>query len=40
MERGIYQTKNEIIYQEIKGDIIDGKYKPNERIVISEVARE
>ena len=40
MERGIYQTKSEIIYQEIKGDIIDGKYKPNERIVISEVARE
>ena len=40
MVRGVYQTKSEIIYQEIKGDIIDGKYKPNERIVISEVARE
>ena len=40
MARGIYQTKSEIIYQEIKGDIINGKYKPNERIVISEVARE
>jgi DNA-binding GntR family transcriptional regulator len=40
MERGIYQTKSEIIYQEIKEDIINGKYKPNERIVISDVARE
>ena len=40
MAREIYQTKSDIIYQEIKADIIDGKYKPNERIVISEVARE
>ena len=40
MERRIYQTKSEIIYQEIKEDIINGKYKPNERIVISDVARE
>jgi len=40
MGRGIYQTKSEIIYQEIKEDIINGKYKPNERIVISDVARE
>jgi DNA-binding GntR family transcriptional regulator len=40
MEKGIYQTKSEIIYQEIKEDIINGKFKPNERIVISDVARE
>jgi DNA-binding GntR family transcriptional regulator len=40
MERRIYQTKSEIIYQEIKDDIINGKYKPNERMVISEVAKE
>ena len=40
MEKGIYQTKSEIIYQEIKEDIINGKYKPEERIVISDVARE
>jgi DNA-binding GntR family transcriptional regulator len=40
MEKRIYQTKSEIIYQEIKEDIINGKYKPNERIVISDVARE
>lgn len=40
MERGIYQTKSEIIYQAIKADIINGKYKPDERIVISDVARE
>lgn len=40
MEKGIYQTKSEIIYQEIKEDIINGKYKPKERIVISDVARE
>ena len=40
MAKGIYRTKSEIIYQEIKEDIINGKYKPNERIVISDVARE
>ena len=40
MERRVYQTKSEIIYQEIKDDIINGKFKPNERMVISEVARE
>lgn len=39
MRRGAFKTKSDIIYQELKADIIDGKYKPEERIVISEVAR-
>ena len=34
-----FQTKSDIIYQELKQDIIDGKIKPRERIVISEVAK-
>lgn len=40
MGKRVYQTKSDIIYQEIKKDIINGKYKPNERIVISEIAKE
>ena len=40
MERVNFQTKSDIIYQELKNDIISGKYKPDERIVISEIAKE
>src|SRR4030042_6618462 len=35
-----FQTKNQIIYQDLKKAIIGGKFKPMERIVISEVARQ
>jgi DNA-binding GntR family transcriptional regulator len=35
-----FQTKNQIIYQALKKAIIGGKYKPMERMVISEMARE
>jgi DNA-binding GntR family transcriptional regulator len=34
-----FQTKSDIIYQELKQDIIKGKFKPRERIVISKVAK-
>jgi len=39
MRRVAFKTKSDIIYQELKADIIDGKYEPGERIVISEVAK-
>ncbi|MEW6667701.1 MAG: GntR family transcriptional regulator [Thermodesulfobacteriota bacterium] len=35
-----FQTKNQFIYEALKKAIIGGKYKPMERIVISEIARE
>ena len=34
-----FQTKNQVIYQALKKDIISGKFKPGQRIVISEIAR-
>ena len=40
MEKINFQTKSDIIYQELKQDIINGKYKPRERIVISSVAKQ
>jgi DNA-binding GntR family transcriptional regulator len=40
MKKATYQTKSDIIYEEIKNDIINGRYEPNERIIISEVARQ
>jgi len=35
-----FQTKSKLIYEELKKDIISGKYKPNERIIISDIAKE
>jgi len=40
MEKITFQTKSDIIYQELKQDIISGRYKPRERIVISSVAKQ
>lgn len=39
MEKITFQTKSDFIYQELKQDIISGRYKPRERIVISSVAK-
>ena len=35
-----YKSKVEIIYENIKKDIISGVYKPGDRIVISKVAKQ
>lgn len=35
-----YLTKSEAIYSELKSAIIDGRYKPQDRIAISEIAKE
>jgi len=40
MEKITFQTKSDIIYQELKHDIISGRYKPRERVVISGVAKQ
>lgn len=34
-----FQTKSEILYQKFKRSILDGAYKPGQRIVISEIAK-
>ena len=39
MEKLKFQTKSDGVYQELKQEIINGKYKPQERIIISEVAK-
>jgi DNA-binding GntR family transcriptional regulator len=36
----VFQTKTQHIYQALKTAIIGGKYKPMERIVISQISRE
>ena len=33
MDRFNFQTKSDVIYQELKRDIVSGKYKPRERSV-------
>lgn len=35
-----YQTKSKIIYTELRKDIINGKYKPNQRIIIANISKE
>ncbi len=35
-----FKTKNQIIYEALKEDIINGKYEPQQRIIISQVAKE
>ena len=37
MEKLEFKTKSEIIYFELKQSIISGKYKPGQRIIISEL---
>lgn len=34
-----FQTKGEMIYQEFKSSILNGMYKPGQRIVISEIVK-
>ncbi len=40
MKRIIFETKSNLIYQQMKRDITNGRYKPQQRIVISQVAKE
>lgn len=40
MERPQFRTKSEIIYQELKRGILSGRYKPQQRIITSEIAKE
>jgi len=40
MRKKIYQTKSEIIYEALKENIITGKYKPKQRLILSEIARD
>jgi len=40
MERPIFRTKSKIIYEELKKGILNGTYKPQQRIITSEVAKE
>ena len=40
MERPQFRTKSEIIYQELKRGILSGTYRPQQRIITSEVAKE
>ena len=40
MTREPYLTKSQIAYSAIKEDIVTGKYKPNQRIVVSRVAKQ
>jgi DNA-binding GntR family transcriptional regulator len=35
-----FRTKSQIVYQSLKENIINGKYRPQQRIVISEVSKE
>ena len=35
-----FKTKNEAIYEELKKDILQGKLKPGEKIIMSEVAKQ
>ena len=39
MEKTNFRTKSDIIYRELKSDIVSGKYKPRQRIITSEVAK-
>ncbi len=36
----LFKTKNEAVYETLRRDIIDGKLKPGEKIVISNLAKE
>jgi len=35
-----FKTRNQIIFENLKESIISGKYKPNERIIISKIAKQ
>jgi len=35
-----FKTKNEAVYERLRHDIIDGKLKPGQRIVISDLSKE
>ncbi len=37
---GKYVTKNEILYSELKEKILNGTYRPGERIIVANVAKE
>ena len=36
----IFKRKSQIIYEKLKENIMGGKYKPNQRIIISKIAKE
>jgi len=36
---GQFKTKNEAVYETLRGDILSGKLKPGEKIVISKLAK-
>jgi len=40
MERPVFRTKSKIIYEELKQGILNGMYKPQQRIITAEVAKE
>jgi len=40
MSRIIYRTKSELIFKELKQDIISGRYLPNQKIIMTDVATE
>ena len=39
MVRAKYQTKSDIVYHALKEDIINGEYKPGQRIIAARVAK-
>lgn len=39
MPKRSYKTKSEVIYQKLKKDVLKGKYKPHERIILSALAK-
>jgi DNA-binding GntR family transcriptional regulator len=39
MEKIKFVTKSDLVYQALKNDILSGKYKPEQRIITSEVAK-
>jgi len=40
MASGKFRSKKEIVYEKLREDIVGGVYKPGERLVIDELARE
>ena len=40
MAKAKFKTKSKIVYQALKADIIGGKYRPQQRIIASRLARE
>jgi len=40
MKKVTFTTKSNVIYQEIKNAILNSTYKPNQKIIISDVAKQ